>query len=406
MELSESDALNQKPINEFECEKNENERKSLKSMIIRYKGFLFAFLSTILFSITNTSIKKANYVAGSDQVCIRMVIQLVCMGFISKAKHLDLLGPKGTRKILMFRGMLAAIGLITVTFSLKLIDPSDSVSILHSNMIVTAITARIFLNEKLGTAHIVSTIVTLTGVVLVSQPSFLFPEYDDDNALSVSSHFNSSHNLTAEERRANRQMLDSVRNIPGVKMSHAHRQTLGVILVMIGSFVAGIVPVVVKHLNNRKVDFKIVIIYAAYFGLPISILISVLLRVLKIDRGHEYLFKDTKLLVEQLLITIFSAVTSMFGQICSNLAYNYEDTSKVQIIRSLDVVLTFILQHFMLDIDSNIYSIIGAILITSASITVISFKILDKTYYDKKLAKATAAKKKPSPLLRCIFYKF
>ena len=375
-----------------------NIKNIYQSFIDKYKGFIFAFISSILFSISNMCIKKAKFVSGSDQVCLRLFIQLLSMGIASIAAHLDVLGPVGMRKILILRGLLASTGYLAVAFSIKLIDPSDCVSIMNSSMFITIVAARLFLKEKLSSTHIVSIFVTLAGVFLITQPNFLF-QATTTTTVKILNMSNITNNTDSDHKSP---------NLPGISLSAALKQTLGLVLAICATFVNGFVPIVVKHLSNKKVDFKIIIIYSAYFGLPIALVISALLKALRIDRGHELLFDNSnKLVLVQLSYSIVSAVFSVLGQVCSNVAYNFEDASKIQVVRSLDVLLTFILQHFFLGIDSNIYTIVGAILITSASITVISFRILEKSYYEKKLAKTTAElNNNPSRFLMCIFYKF
>jgi drug/metabolite transporter (DMT)-like permease len=74
-----------------------------------------------------------------------------------------LFGQKEQRKLLIIRGLFGMSGLILLHFSIKLIDPSDSASLLHTNVIIISILARLLLGEKFTIAHIISIFATVAG---------------------------------------------------------------------------------------------------------------------------------------------------------------------------------------------------------------------------------------------------
>ena len=63
---------------------------------------------------------------------------------------------------------------ITVYFSLMLLNPSDVVTLMHGSIIITGILSRIFLKEKLTIAHLIGLMLTVMGVIFISKPSVLF----------------------------------------------------------------------------------------------------------------------------------------------------------------------------------------------------------------------------------------
>ncbi len=137
-------------------------------------------------------IKKSNLFNGSEQAVIRYTFQLMIMIIIACRTHNNLLGPKESRKILIVRGVLGMTYLLSLHFSVKLISPSDSVSLVHLNIVIVSLLARVFLSEKINLAHIVSLIMSMAGVFLIAQPSFLF------NKSPIS--FNLTFNLTENNK--------------------------------------------------------------------------------------------------------------------------------------------------------------------------------------------------------------
>ena len=139
-----------------------------------YIGIGYAIMSSFLISIQFIFIKKANYLSGSEISIIRYIIQLITMTIIAKCKGESIFGPKEQRLALTSRGIFGAIGMLSIMFAVKLIAPSDAISLMRSNIIITAIFARFFLTEKFTLAHIVSVILTIAGIFMISQPEFLF----------------------------------------------------------------------------------------------------------------------------------------------------------------------------------------------------------------------------------------
>lgn len=88
----------------------------------------------------------------------------------------------------------------------------------------------------------------------------------------------------------------------------------------------------------------------------------------------------------QLAFSLASALCGIISQICLNLALQYEDASKITILKTFDLLFTFILQYLVLRISPNILSIVGASLILLGSFIVIGYKIiLDKITEHQKI---------------------
>ena len=92
----------------------------------KYIGIGYAFLSSVLMSIQFILIKKANYLSGSEITTMRYALQIIGMLSIAKYKGEAVFGPRELRWTLVFRGVLGAIGMLSVGFAVKLRTPSHS----------------------------------------------------------------------------------------------------------------------------------------------------------------------------------------------------------------------------------------------------------------------------------------
>lgn len=61
----------------------------------------------------------------------------------------------------------------------------------------------------------------------------------------------------------------------------------------------------------------------------------------------------------------------------------FEDATKIAMYRTTDLLLTFIFQRLFLNIESNLFSILGAVFIAIGMCTVISFKLIDNNEKSK-----------------------
>jgi drug/metabolite transporter (DMT)-like permease len=66
--------------------------------------------------------------------------------------------PSDQLKLLLARSFFGIYAVVFTNFSLKYIEPSNSIVISHTNIIITAIMSRFFLREKLGFQHLIAKI--------------------------------------------------------------------------------------------------------------------------------------------------------------------------------------------------------------------------------------------------------
>lgn len=164
----------------FALNKGADEVEPKLSIFEAYKntfyGILFALLSSLMITTSNILTKKASFFNGFDISFIRYATMFLTSSCIAKYKGMDLFSRSYPNKILYARAM-SGLGMIIYTVTLKLIDPSDAVSLFATNIIYIAILSRIFFHEKFTILHIVSLFTVFGGVILITQPAFLFNNF-------------------------------------------------------------------------------------------------------------------------------------------------------------------------------------------------------------------------------------
>ena len=150
-----------------------------------FNGIFFALFSSMLLSLSNVFIKKAQITTGSEQALVRNIVQAIIMTITIVITKNTFFGPKNVRHYLVIRGMCCAVGMIALTFSMKLINPSDAASLVHLNTMITTVLARLFLKENLSIAHLAGLLVSAVGVLMITQPPLIFGTADVGNLTNL-----------------------------------------------------------------------------------------------------------------------------------------------------------------------------------------------------------------------------
>ncbi len=94
------------------------------------------------------------------------------------------------------------IALISIHYTVKLINPSDAVAIFGLKTIIVSIIGRILLKEKMNITHFICLFLSVIGVLLITQPTFLFSSLENNiNNLNNSGNFSLAINQTHKNRK-------------------------------------------------------------------------------------------------------------------------------------------------------------------------------------------------------------
>lgn len=130
-------------------------------------------LAAFFFSIMSVLVKLAGERLPTTQIVFaRCVVSLVLSWwFLRRA------GVRGWGKrkgLLLLRGLTGLGGLLCFFHATVMLPLADVTTLHYTNPVVTALLAGVLLGETLGRGEILGSLLSLVGVVLVAQPSFLF----------------------------------------------------------------------------------------------------------------------------------------------------------------------------------------------------------------------------------------
>ena len=136
-------------------------------------GFSLSMVASVFQTSSNILLRKTYFFNEFDNSTIRFVVQLLVGISIAIVTKNSLVGKRTDLKLLLGRGAISGLGLSAFYASIKLIDPSDAISLFSCNVIFVAILSRIFMKEKFTVLHLLALVFVVFGVFLITQPSFL-----------------------------------------------------------------------------------------------------------------------------------------------------------------------------------------------------------------------------------------
>ena len=388
-EISNKNIIEQeKLVNSLDCKTSERTKQKKSKKIIRsLYGISFALLAAFCGGMIPIAVKGANFFSVSDIGFFRYTIQLITMLFIGLSTKTNLIGVKEIRKSLIFIGIFYVSTVLLVWLSVKLIKPSESTSLSSLNMIIIPIIARIYIKEKFHVINLISLVMAIFGVVFISQPSFLF----DSNKT------NSYFNLTNGS-------MHSLNDEKGLS------RIIGITAAIGSALFSAFANTISKNIADKKVHFSLPCIYQSFFGIPFSLLLSAVLYFTGVQKYDMKLVKGSKNILFQILFAVGSSLFGVLFQIFLNVALKYEKSSRVSIILATSLLFTFIAQYLILNINANLFSTFGVLLIFFSTLSVIFFQMLEKLLLNKKKCNQNGddnkkRKKNISSWKKCLFFK-
>jgi len=284
------------------------------------------------------------------------------MFIVSYNKKVNIIGPKNQRLNLIMSGFLLAFAGLTLSLSVKYIDPSDTEALRSTRLLMIIILARIILKEKMTIIHILCFTLTILGVLFITQPSFLVQNF---------SHFIKNSSFINETNK--------------VVDSSPMASYLGISFGIICACCSSLIAILVKKLTDAKVHYSLSLLFGCYFGLPLSIAISIGMYFSDLRKVNPLVYDTNEKLAWQIFYMVGSALFGCLFQSLTVVSNRYETASKLAIVSTTNLFWSFLLQYILLDIDSNFFSTIGALLIVFSVILSILVKMIDEKLKKKSL---------------------
>ncbi|XP_060950498.1 solute carrier family 35 member G1 [Limanda limanda] len=282
-------------------------------------GLFYAFLSTVFFSTIALLVKSIQGIHAIEISAIRCFFQMLFVMPLLIYHKTGFLGPRDKRIYLVLRGFIGSNAMILLFYAIQQMPLADATVIMFSNPVFTSLLAWIFLKEKCTIWDCVFTVFTLTGVLLIARPPFLFGQ--------------------------------QVRGIEGDYVNHVK----GTIAAFAGAIGAAFTFVILRKMG-KSVHYYLSVWYYAVIGL-IECLITV--TVLG-EWKYPYCGRDRWILM-------LIAVLGIAGQTFLTKALQIEKAAPVALMRTLDVVLAFIFQFIFFNRAPTLWSLGGALCVVAST---------------------------------------
>lgn len=278
-------------------------------------GIVLAALSSLFFSLCSLIVKWLKEVDPLELAAIRFIgVLLPAIPILIYKNHNPF--PKGQRLLLLLRSFAGATALSLVFYAIRHMPLADASVIVFSVPVIVAIFARIFLKEPCGLFHYFTLFLTMLGVLLITRPPFLFGQ-----STTIQYSF------------------------------------LGPMAALLSTIFAAIVYILLRALKN--LHFSVIMVCFATYSILQTFSMAW-------ATGNLYWPKCG---TERLLVVALG-IFSFSGQMFLTIASQLEEAGLVAIARTVDVVFAFVWQIMFFNEIPNIFSIVGAVLVTSSVVLI------------------------------------
>jgi drug/metabolite transporter (DMT)-like permease len=148
-------------------------------------GAFNVFLSGFFLSLMGVFVKLNNNTLKSIEMAfLRCLISTIIINFILIFYYnINILGPQNKRTLLFFRGLIGTISMIAFYIGIDGADIGDATALYFMSPAFTVCLTYLILNEKINSCQLFGLILSISGVIIISRPQFIFdksenPKYD------------------------------------------------------------------------------------------------------------------------------------------------------------------------------------------------------------------------------------
>ncbi|XP_032985760.1 solute carrier family 35 member G1 isoform X2 [Rhinolophus ferrumequinum] len=270
-------------------------------------------------SVGSLFVKKVQDIHAVEISAFRCVFQMLVVIPCLIYRKNGFIGPKGQRIFLFLRGVLGSTAMILLYYAVQTTSLADATVISFSCPVFTSIFACIFLKEKYSLWDALFTAFTITGVVLIVRPPFLFGS-----------------------------------NAAG--MAESYPDHLKGTFASVGHAVLAALTLVILRKMGKSVDYILSIWYYVILGLLECVIVLFILG----EWSLPYCGLDRLFLI---LIGLFG----LGGQVFLTKAIQIEKAGLVAIMKTMDVVFAFLFQIIFLNDIPTWWTVGGALCVVASS---------------------------------------
>jgi len=315
----------------------------------RCTGIFYAIIGSCLFTCSGFLIKQLR-VNFFDALLVRFILQTsIIFAFIFYKKMKFIHGTPSLICLQIARTIIACSGLLLFYASYLYIPLPDLTTCRYTQVIWTAILAMIVFRERISIAIVLAIILTLTGVVFVAQPTFLFPPVVNQTKISNDLESNPSYHI------------------------------LGLCLALACALSISFSMVFNKKLIVSKIPQSIIMLEFSLLNLCLLLGYHFYNRFVLLKYANQTMFTWQYFLAAS--ISLIQVLSSTINQCAMKL----EHPSIISVAQSSDMIFAIGLQNLFTNVKSNRFVLIGSFLVT-LSIVIVG---IHKFWKDQKKQRQT-----------------
>ena len=294
----------------------------------RGKGIGFAMLSTITSSFNNITVSMLSGNVGPHEATFMQMLHILL--FAIPLATLFKASFRLSRKaflVVLYRCIIGSICTMLAYFAFQEMSVGNATALIYTSPVFTGIFSFIILREACPFIDVILSVFIFGGILLVIQPPFIFGEVETTTSI------------------------------------------WGPIACLLCALFLGTIYVALKQIHSHRVHPMTILTIYGIVGMISSSIVTSALKEWVIPRCG----KDRVLLI---LIGVLAFLVHLF----TTLATLYEKATTVSIIKTTDVLFTFLLEYLFFGNIPNYITIIGAVLIVSCLIAI----TLRKWWSEKK----------------------
>lgn len=253
------------------------------------------------------------------------------------------------------RALTGTMANASMYISFEYISLGDATALIFSSPIWTYLLSHFIFGEPLSWTMFLVMPLSVVGIILISHPTLIVPE----SQLSLNhgnEHKASSQNETTTTTTASSTTLNMEDLMP--TGDHLDERWRGIVIALIGSVLVSFTYITLKFSKETPIQTT------TFWTAIVSIIFSVISMSI-IGFGQ---MPDT---IQELACLLGTGVLSWLGQTLLQSAFAYEDAGVISIVRTNDVVMSFIFSAIFLDDDIYWTSILGSTILVLVLVLII-----------------------------------
>jgi len=320
-------------------------------------GYTFSIIAGFCFTSCNVGIKVAGIhiaVSSWQMLLVRCTGQcLIMLPIIWWTRSPILATPDfSTRWRLVAQALIGGLMLLSIFEAVEKLPLGDCTAIFFATPAVTLLLSVVLLKDHCGMYRFLLGTSLLCGVVIISRPPALFPVNDND-----------TKNATNKNETSDRKLVTGSHH---VKEAY---DLVGLGFALAVPFLSGWVSIITREL--RHIHFSVLVFWFAVGGLVISSIGILCLDTTPLFHKWTYV---------TWLLSLQQAVLGIVGSILMTKAVCWVSPAKSMVIRSFQVIISYVVQVEFFGTLPHLSDYFGAFLIMTAVLTIGAEDKMMKTF--------------------------